>query len=60
MAFYGDVLGLKNARKHLGWYLDGLNVTTELRQSVLRSMDISEIHGFIWQAVEHSCADVAA
>jgi tRNA-dihydrouridine synthase len=54
------VLGLKNARKHLGWYLDGLNVTTELRQSVLRSLDISEIHGFIWQAVEHSCVDVAA
>ena len=60
VAFYGDVLGLKNARKHLGWYLDGLNVTNELRQSVLRSLDISEIHGFIWQAVEHSCADVAA
>ena len=60
LAFYGDVLGVKNARKHLGWYLDGLDVSPELRQSMLRSLDVSEIHGLIWQAVEHPSAEAAA
>ena len=59
--FYGGTLGLKNARKHLGWYLDGLQVAPELRQSLLRSFDLSEIHELIWRAVEApSTAGVAA
>jgi hypothetical protein len=44
----------------LGWYLDGLDVAAELRQSVLRSFDIAEIHELIWRAVEAPCAGVAA
>ena len=58
--FYGGTLGLKNARKHLGWYLDGLNVAPELRQSVLRSFDLAEIRELIWRAVEMPSAGVAA
>ena len=60
MAFYGDVLGLKNARKHLGWYLDGLDVSSELRQSLLRSLDVVEIHKLIWLAVGRPHAEDAA
>ena len=60
MAFYGDVLGLKNARKHLGWYLDGLDVSCELRQSLLRSLDLAEIHKLIWLAVGRPHAEDAA
>ena len=45
--FYGKVLGVKNARKHLGWYLDGLQVSPDLRQSLLRSVDILQIHLFL-------------
>ena len=58
--FYGGTHGLKNARKHLGWYLDGLNVAPELRQSVLRSFDLAEIRELIWRAVEMPSAGVAA
>jgi|TARA_B110000971_G_scaffold134043_1_gene137231 tRNA-dihydrouridine synthase B len=58
--FYGKVLGVKNARKHLGWYLDGLQVTPELRQSLLRSVDLSEIHQLIWRAVQQGRTQVAA
>ena len=58
--FYGKVLGVKNARKHLGWYLDGLQVTPELRQSLLRSADLSEIHQLIWRAVQQGRTQVAA
>ena len=58
--FYRGTLGLKNARKHLGWYLDGLNVAPELRQSVLRSIDLAEIRELIWRAVEVPSAGVAA
>lgn len=53
ITFYGKVLGLKNARKHLGWYLDGLQVAPELRQALLRSLDLSQIYQLIWQAVEY-------
>jgi tRNA-dihydrouridine synthase B len=58
--FYGKILGVKNARKHLGWYLDGLQVTPELRQSLLRSVDLSEIHQLIWRAVQQGRTQVAA
>ena len=58
--FYGKVLGVKNARKHLGWYLDGLQVTPELRQSLLRSVDLSEIHQLIWRAVQQGRTQVGA
>ena len=58
--FYGKVLGVKNARKHLGWYLDGLQVTPELRQSLLRSVDLSEIHQLILRAVQQGRTQVAA
>ena len=58
--FYGDILGVKNARKHLGWYLDGLQVSPDLRQSLLRSVDILQIHQLVRQAVQHVRAEVAA
>jgi tRNA-dihydrouridine synthase B len=58
--FYGEILGVKNARKHLGWYLDGLQVTPELRQSLLRSVDLSEIHQLIRRAVQQGRTEVTA
>ena len=35
LSFYGNDLGTKVARKHLGWYMDHLGVFTDLRQSIL-------------------------
>lgn len=37
LAFYGPELGLKIARKHLGWYLDGIPGSGEIRATVLRA-----------------------
>ncbi|MGB0661776.1 MAG: tRNA dihydrouridine synthase DusB [Mangrovicoccus sp.] len=33
--FYGDYLGLRVARKHLGWYMDQANTAADLRRMVL-------------------------
>jgi tRNA-dihydrouridine synthase B len=52
--FYGEPLGIKNARKHLGWYLDGLKCPVSLRQNVLRSLNTIEIYSLIRRAVEFS------
>ena len=35
LSFYGNELGVKVARKHLGWYMDYGNVSSEVRQQVL-------------------------
>ena len=35
LSFYGVPLGLKCARKHLGWYMDGLNTPPPVRREVL-------------------------
>jgi tRNA-dihydrouridine synthase B len=35
-AFYGEVAGSRIARKHIGWYLDGLSPLTHARQSFNR------------------------
>lgn len=58
--FYGEILGIKNARKHLGWYLDGLTVPPSLRQKLLRSSNVPEIHNLIWRAVEFPPVCLAA
>ena len=58
--FYGEPLGIKNARKHLGWYLDGLKCPPSLRQGVLRSLNTIEIYSLIRQAVELSTVRFAA
>ncbi|MBT0956945.1 tRNA dihydrouridine synthase DusB [Alphaproteobacteria bacterium KMM 3653] len=35
LAFYGDDLGLRVARKHLGWYMDGAGTSPALRRAIL-------------------------
>ena len=35
LAFYGISLGLKVARKHLGWYMDTVGTSPDLRQAIL-------------------------
>ncbi len=37
--FYGCDLGLRVARKHLGWYLDGIQVSVITRRRVMTSDD---------------------
>jgi len=35
LSFYGNELGVKVARKHLGWYMDYGNVVSDVRQYIL-------------------------
>ena len=35
LSFYGNELGVKVARKHLGWYMDYGNVLSEVRRYIL-------------------------
>jgi len=35
LAFYGEVLGLRVARKHLGWFMDTAGTPADLRRAVL-------------------------
>ena len=43
LTFYGIELGLKNARKHLGWYMDGLDLTKHHRNAVLTATDPAQV-----------------
>ena len=41
--FYGRDLGLRVARKHLGWYMDGTGTGPGLRRAVLTARDPAEV-----------------
>ncbi|MEJ6394881.1 tRNA dihydrouridine synthase DusB [Gymnodinialimonas sp. 2305UL16-5] len=43
LAFYGADLGLRVARKHLGWYMDGAGTPKDLRKRVLTARDPLEV-----------------
>ncbi|GHA41429.1 tRNA-dihydrouridine synthase [Amylibacter ulvae] len=40
--FYGESLGNRVARKHLGWYMDDMNLSPEMRKRVLTQKDVNE------------------
>lgn len=41
--FYGEKLGSKVARKHLGWYMDDMPVTREFRTKIQTEKDSTEV-----------------
>ena len=44
--FYGPETGIRQARKHMGWYLDNLDLPPEskpLRQQIMTSFDVAKI-----------------
>lgn len=43
LGFYGRDLGLRVARKHLGWYMDEATTAPALRQQVLTARDPAEV-----------------
>ena len=45
--FYGEVIGLRVARKHLGWYMDTSNTPADLRRAVLSAASPAEVHRLI-------------
>lgn len=59
--FYGAVLGLRNARKHLGWYMDAVGTEAGLRRRLLTSKQIDEVLALIPAAMaDVNPAQVAA
>ncbi|MCB1395567.1 MAG: tRNA dihydrouridine synthase DusB [Rhodobacter sp.] len=43
LAFYGRDLGLRVARKHLGWYIDAANGPSDLRARLMRESDPAQV-----------------
>ncbi|NTT87458.1 tRNA dihydrouridine synthase DusB [Tabrizicola fusiformis] len=57
LAFYGTELGLKVARKHLGWYLEAAG-TTALRGAILTSDDPATVLRLLPQAFAEPAAEI--
>lgn len=53
LGFYGQTLGNRVARKHLGWYLDTTGDPTGLRRALLTEADPSRVLRLIPQAFDH-------
>lgn len=51
LSFYGREIGRKNARKHLGWYMDGAATPPELRRAVLTEPNPERARRLIEEAV---------
>ncbi|MEX0277075.1 MAG: tRNA dihydrouridine synthase DusB [Ruegeria sp.] len=59
LTFYGAELGLRVARKHLGWYMDEAGTPATLRRSVLTSRDPKEVLRLLGDALS-AAHEVAA
>lgn len=47
LSFYGKESGIRQARKHLGWYLDNLNLpksASVLKKTIMTSFEPSQVH----------------
>lgn len=51
LSFYGADLGLRVARKHLGWFMDGVGTGAVLRRQVLTSRDTGEVLALLPEAL---------
>ncbi len=52
LGFYGHELGARVARKHLGWYMDGVGTEAGLRRRLLTSLDPTEVMVLIADAMQ--------
>ena len=41
--YYGSSVGIKMARKHLGWYSSGLPNSSEFRATINQAIDVAEV-----------------
>lgn len=60
LSFYGRDLGLRVARKHLGWYMDEAETPADLRRLVLTAPDPARVLGHLSDALEPRATRVAA
>ncbi|WP_372993658.1 tRNA dihydrouridine synthase DusB [Sulfitobacter sp.] len=57
--FYGVTIGLRAARKHLGWYMDLCATPRDLRRSILTAADVQTVQTLIPSAM-HPGHDLVA
>ena len=43
LSFYGETLGLRIARKHLGWYMDEVGTEPRLRKAILTAAHPAQV-----------------
>lgn len=60
LAFYGDVLGLRVARKHLGWFMETAQTDAAARRAVLTAKTPQEVMSLLPQALLPQAGMVAA
>ena len=60
LGFYGRDLGLKNARKHLGWYMDCLTINKTERSAVFTATDPKVVHQLIRRYCQQPAIGYAA
>ena len=60
LAFYGAPLGLKVARKHLGWYMDFAQTPPDLRRAILTAKTPAEVKAALPDALGPHKAEIAA
>ena len=51
LSFYGTALGLRVARKHLGWYMDGAGTEAGLRRLILTERDPARVLSLLADAL---------
>jgi tRNA-dihydrouridine synthase B len=56
ISFYGETIGLRMARKHLGWFMDTVSTDKDLRRRVLTSKSVSEVISMIPDAIMETVA----
>ena len=47
LSFYGKDVGVKNARKHIGWYVKGIANAAAFRTAINRCVDVDAVKGMI-------------
>lgn len=60
LMFYGTELGVRIARKHLGWYADEAGAAPELRARMMRESDPAQVLGLIARAFADRPERIAA
>ncbi|UWQ85390.1 tRNA dihydrouridine synthase DusB [Leisingera caerulea] len=58
--FYGQDLGVRVARKHLGWYMDEAGTGPAMRRTVLTQKDPAEVLALLPDALSAQSAEAAA
>ncbi len=60
LRFYGADLGLRVARKHLGWYMDHAATSVDLRRCVLTARSAEAVKALLPRALSGTPKDIAA